>query len=229
LRGVLYTKGDTPSSDDRLLPGTLTANLDIRFTAHANMSLLHVSSVASNDPDATLKIGISSNDEYLAETANVVGATANVTKFFTSSRLSNDIVCSSFAALRTAKLNGFIVEPFTFLLQDILYHAYQRSVEVGRSRKLATNDYSKLFSVSAPDISRSDNEVLARSARDITQGLQSLATQLPGHSETFTKQLLRIAFKFSGEPQTEDVIERIYQEAIIEKIERSSELPSELQ
>ena len=29
------------------LPGTLTANIDIRFTAHTNMSLLHVSAVAS--------------------------------------------------------------------------------------------------------------------------------------------------------------------------------------
>ena len=103
---------------------------------------------------------------------------------------------------------------FTFVLQDILFHAYQRSVEVGRSRKLATSDYSKLFSVSAPDISRSDNEALARSARDVTQGLQSLSEQLPGRSETFTKQLLRIAFKFAGEPQTEDVIKNIYQEAI---------------
>ena len=51
------------------LPGTLTANLDIRFTAHTNMSLLHVSAVASNDSDATLKIGTSADDdEFLAET-----------------------------------------------------------------------------------------------------------------------------------------------------------------
>jgi hypothetical protein len=71
-----------------------------------------------------------------------------------------------------------------------------------------------LFTVSAPDISRSDNEALARSARDITQGMQSLATQLPGRSETFAKQMLRIVFKFAGEPQTEDVIDSIYQEAL---------------
>jgi hypothetical protein len=64
------------------------------------------------------------------------------------------------------------------------------------------------------DISRSDNEALARSAWDITQGMQSLASQLPVQSETFTKQLLRIAFKFAGEPQTEDVIEQIYQESV---------------
>jgi hypothetical protein len=70
------------------------------------------------------------------------------------------------------------------------------------------------FSVSAPTISRSDNEALARSARDITQGMQSLAAKLPGQSETFIKQMLRIVFKFSGEPQTEDMIEQIYQESV---------------
>jgi len=43
--------------------------------------------------------------------------------------------------------------------------------------------------------------------------MQSLASQLPGQSETFTKQLLRIVFKFAGEPQTEDVIEQIYRES----------------
>ena len=115
---------------------------------------------------------------------------------------------------------------FTFLLQDILFHAYQRSVEVGRSRKLASSDYSKLFSVSAPDISRSDNESLARSARDITQGFQALTTQLPGESETLTKELLRMAFKFAGEPKTEEVIENIYNEAISSRSSsRSDELP----
>jgi hypothetical protein len=120
---------------------------------------------------------------------------------------------------------------FTFILQDILFHAYHRAAEIGRARKLASTDYSELFTVSAPDISRSDNEALARSARDITQGMQSLAAQLPGQSETFTKQLLRIAFKFAGEPQTEDMIEDIYRESIESNeppacsSERSEELP----
>ena len=51
------------------LPGTLTANIDIRFTAFTNLSLVHISAVASNDSDATLKIGTSNDDdEFLAET-----------------------------------------------------------------------------------------------------------------------------------------------------------------
>jgi len=131
-----------------------------------------------------------------------------------------------------SKLNRLTVEPFTFLLQDILFHAYNRSVEVGRSRKLPSSDYSKLFSVSAPDISRSDNESLARSAKDIAQGFQTLTSQLPGNSETYTKELLRIAFKFAGEPKTEAIIESIYQESLesenvdpLSSSEGSEELP----
>jgi hypothetical protein len=45
------------------IPGTLTADIAIRFTAPANCTLLHVSAVASNDADATLKIGTSSDDD----------------------------------------------------------------------------------------------------------------------------------------------------------------------
>jgi hypothetical protein len=52
------------------VPGTLTANLDIRFTAPMDCTLLHVSAVASNDSDATLAIGTSSDtDEFLTAVA----------------------------------------------------------------------------------------------------------------------------------------------------------------
>jgi len=54
------------------IPGTLTANITPRFTAPVNCTLLHASVVASNDSDATLKIGNSADDDaYLA--ATVVG------------------------------------------------------------------------------------------------------------------------------------------------------------
>lgn len=50
------------------IPGTLSANIAIRYTAACNCTLLHVAAVASNDSDATLKIGDSSDDdEYLTE------------------------------------------------------------------------------------------------------------------------------------------------------------------
>jgi hypothetical protein len=49
------------------IPGTLAANISPRFTAPCDCSLLHISAVASNDSDATLKIGTSADDDtYLA-------------------------------------------------------------------------------------------------------------------------------------------------------------------
>ena len=103
---------------------------------------------------------------------------------------------------------------FTFMLQDILYHAYQRACQVRNTRLLSSSDYSTLFQVSAPDISRSDNESLARATRDFMNGMKTLAGQLPGESETFIKQMLRLAFKFSGEPQTEEEIHKMYKESV---------------
>lgn len=102
---------------------------------------------------------------------------------------------------------------FVFMLQDILYKAYQRALEINKVRKLASSNYEELFSVSVPDISRSDNEVLARSARDISTGIQSLAYQLPGYSETYSKLALRLFYKFVGEPQSEETITDIFSEA----------------
>ena len=51
------------------VPGTLTANLGINVAADRNWKITHVSSVTSNDSDATLKIGNDSDSEaYLEET-----------------------------------------------------------------------------------------------------------------------------------------------------------------
>lgn len=48
------------------VPGTLSADLDLRWTAPHDCTLLHVSAVASNDSDALLTIGDSADpDEYL--------------------------------------------------------------------------------------------------------------------------------------------------------------------
>jgi hypothetical protein len=52
------------------VPGTLAADLAIKFTAPCNCSLLHVSAVASNDSDAKITIGDSTDaDEYLTSSA----------------------------------------------------------------------------------------------------------------------------------------------------------------
>ena len=54
------------------IPGTLAANIDIRFTIPTPCELRHVSAVSSNDSDATLALGTSADtDGFLA--ACVIG------------------------------------------------------------------------------------------------------------------------------------------------------------
>ena len=54
------------------IPGTLSANLDMRFTIPSPCSLVHVCAVASNDSDATMALGTSADtDGFLA--ACVIG------------------------------------------------------------------------------------------------------------------------------------------------------------
>jgi hypothetical protein len=102
---------------------------------------------------------------------------------------------------------------FTYLLEDILFHAYQRSAELGSARLLPAYDYDKLFLVQTPEISRWDNESLSRAANDLTTALQTLATQLGGPSETYNRLSLRLLYKFMAEPQSETAIDQIIAEA----------------
>lgn len=117
---------------------------------------------------------------------------------------------------------------FAFMLQEILYHAYQRAASIGRARPLATGDYARLFSTNVPDISRSDNEALARAARDIGQAFQTLSqlldpprlpnpTSKPLYSAasrpTFSRLAISTLFKFLGSPQSEETINQILTES----------------
>ena len=53
-----------------LIPGTLSADVNIRFTAPFDMTLLHVSACDSNANDGLLTIGDSDDaDEYLTSSA----------------------------------------------------------------------------------------------------------------------------------------------------------------
>ena len=97
---------------------------------------------------------------------------------------------------------------FHYILMDLVYTAYQRAYDIGRVRKIAETDYDKLFIVTASDLSRSDNESLAKAARDITQAFYSLSSQL-GVNETYSREILRLSFKFAGEPISEAKIDEI--------------------
>lgn len=98
---------------------------------------------------------------------------------------------------------------FTFVLQDILFQAYQRAAQCGKARPLPHGDYARLFNVNLPDVSREDNETLARAAGQAAAALNTLSGALPGPSETFNRLFLRTVFKFAGEPQPDDVIAEI--------------------
>ena len=112
---------------------------------------------------------------------------------------------------------------FGYILQDIIYQAYQRAAMKGRIRKLSTSNYSKLFTMDVPDIRRSDNEVLAKSAMGIANAFKIMAGQLPGKSETYTKLLMKLVFRNAGEPQADDVIDEILKEAKLDKTENETE------
>ena len=53
------------------VPGTLSANITPKFTAPFNYTIIHVSAVASNDSDATLKIGTSADDDIFLAAATI--------------------------------------------------------------------------------------------------------------------------------------------------------------
>jgi hypothetical protein len=98
---------------------------------------------------------------------------------------------------------------FVFLLEDMIFQAYQRARGLGYARALATSDYSKLFIASVQDVSRTDNEALARSAKDFTQALNQLGATLSGKNETYKRLALREAMRFAGSPLTEEEIEQV--------------------
>ena len=54
------------------VPGSLAADMDIRFTVPSDCSLVHVSAVSSNDSDATLALGTSADTDGWLE-ACVIG------------------------------------------------------------------------------------------------------------------------------------------------------------
>jgi len=53
------------------VPGTLAANIGIYYTVPCDCQLQHVSAVASNDSDATLKIGNSGDDDAYLVAATI--------------------------------------------------------------------------------------------------------------------------------------------------------------
>ena len=102
---------------------------------------------------------------------------------------------------------------FTFILQDLIFNAFQRALTQGFYRTLPTDDYDKLFTMILPEVSRWDNESLARAAREIATALTTVSTSLAGKSKTFNTWSLKLISRFAGEPITEENIQTILTEA----------------
>ena len=95
---------------------------------------------------------------------------------------------------------------FLYLLEDLVFQAYQRAVQVGaRATRLnpppnreriwgagGTQDYTHLFTAVVPEISRWDNESLAHAAHDLAQAMALASERLPGRSATFDALALEV-------------------------------------
>lgn len=101
---------------------------------------------------------------------------------------------------------------FLFVLQDILYHAYRRAVEAGAAPALRAGDYRTLFTIQSGDISRTDNESLARAARDLTQAYRALAEGMPATSPTLARLFTALTFQFAGAPLDEENLAQVMDE-----------------
>ena len=104
---------------------------------------------------------------------------------------------------------------FIFILQDIVYNAYLRQVQSGLIAPLiqgTTVDYKSLFTVQAPAISRSDNEALSNAASSMSKVMSTLLEKFPT-SPSLNRLMLHLIFKFSGEPQDDEVIDQIMSES----------------
>lgn len=102
---------------------------------------------------------------------------------------------------------------FIFMLQDILYHAYQRAVQVGKARPLPELSYDDLFSVDVPEIAKIDNARQASAAMNISQAFSNLIKGLePLSSPTLSEKMIRVMFKFAGEPLEEEWVRQVVKE-----------------
>ncbi len=102
---------------------------------------------------------------------------------------------------------------FIFMLQDILYHAYQRAAQAGKARPLPESEYAGLFQVIAPEISKIDNGNLATAAMSIAGAFSSFMQGLNQmHSPALSEKMIRVLFKFAGEPLEEDWVGKVVEE-----------------
>jgi flagellar motor switch protein FliG len=88
--------------------------------------------------------------------------------------------------------------------------------------------YQLLFTSAAPDVSRTDNQVLAQATNQLAAAFASINEQYP-NSDTLRKLLLKLLLKFSGEQQDDDVLQQIMNEAETPFVETHRDAPDFLE
>jgi hypothetical protein len=117
---------------------------------------------------------------------------------------------------------------FVWMLQDITWHAYQRANQLRPQLwpEITENRYSELYTYAAPDVSRTDNMVLAQATHDLAAAFQSINEQYP-ESDTLRKLLLKLLLKFAGEQQDDDILQTIMDEAGDPVFNKPAPMPQE--
>jgi hypothetical protein len=99
---------------------------------------------------------------------------------------------------------------FSFILEDILYTAYQRAAGLRHLPPLPTLDYDRLFKISAPDVSARDNAQLASASSNIASALQSLSDMLQSNlTDDFKSLAADMVLSFAGEVLDEKILRKI--------------------
>ncbi|MGE5123330.1 MAG: hypothetical protein ACM3H7_02345 [Acidobacteriaceae bacterium] len=108
---------------------------------------------------------------------------------------------------------------FLWMLQDILYQAYRRAVEVGAQPPIEEANYSEIFTLKSPDVSLRDNNMLAEASNKFSASMATLQNVLLGKSPTLHRKAVELVMKFGGEILTDEDLDRIISEAKADPIE----------
>jgi hypothetical protein len=104
---------------------------------------------------------------------------------------------------------------FVWMLSDITYQAYIRANQLRPEMWPLPNtaDYTQLFNIAAPDVSRSDNNALAQAAERLANAFDSIRSQYP-QSDTLRRILLKLVLNFAGETATDETLDSIMDETV---------------
>jgi hypothetical protein len=104
-------------------------------------------------------------------------------------------------------------EYFVWMLEDILYQAFLRAVEIGAQPAITTTEYKDIFTPDVPDVTLRDNDQLASGAGKIAIAFSTLQNTILGKSDTLNRIAAELTLKFAGEPQEDQVLDQIISEA----------------